>query len=78
MKTEFIYWESAPESIPPQMPIAYVTNQAQSAWLNLRSQPSTQAEVLGKYYNGDRVTVIGQVDDWYHVKTNDIIWFYAF
>lgn len=37
MKTEFIYWGSDPESIPPQMPIAYVTNQAQSAWLNLRS-----------------------------------------
>lgn len=71
MKTEFIYWGSDPESIPPQTPVAYVTNQAQSSWLNLRSQPSTQAEVLGKYYNGDRVTVIGQVNDWYHVKAND-------
>ena len=71
MKTEFLYFGSDPESIPPQTPIAYVTNNAKNAWLNLRSQPSTQAEVLGRYYNGDKVTVIGKVNDWYHVKTND-------
>lgn len=71
MKTEFLYFGDSPESVPPQTPIAYVTNQSQYAWLNLRSQPSTQAEVLGKYANGDRVTVIGKVDDWYHVKAND-------
>ena len=71
MKTEFLYFGSDPESIPPQTPIAYVTNNAKNAWLNLRSQPSTEAEMLGKYYNGDRVTVIGKVNDWYHVKAND-------
>ena len=27
--------------------------------------------MLGRYYNGDKVTVIGKVNDWYHVKTND-------
>ena len=71
MKTEFLYFGSDPESIPPQTPIAYVTNNEKNAWLNLRSQPSTEAEVLGKYYNGDRVTVIGKVNDWYHVKANN-------
>lgn len=71
MKTEFLYFGSDPESIPPQTPIAYVTNNEKNAWLNLRSQPSTEAKVLGKYYNGDRVTVIGKVNDWYHVKANN-------
>ncbi len=72
MKTEFLYFGSDPESIPPQTPIAYVTNNEKNAWLNLRSQPSTEAKVLGKYYNGDRVTVIGKVNDWYHVKANNM------
>lgn len=71
MKTEFLYLGSDPASIPSQTPIAYVTNNKKNAWLNLRSQPSLEADVLGKYYNGDRVTVIGKVDDWYHVKAND-------
>ena len=71
MKTEFLYLGSDPASIPSQTPIAYVTNNEKNAWLNLRSQPSLEADVLGKYYNGDRVTVIGKVDDWYHVKAND-------
>ena len=71
MKTESLYLGSDPASIPSQTPIAYVTNNEKNAWLNLRSQPSLEADVLGKYYNGDRVTVIGKVDDWYHVKAND-------
>ena len=71
MKTEFLYLGSDPASISSQTPIAYVTNNEKNAWLNLRSQPSLEADVLGKYYNGDRVTVIGKVDDWYHVKAND-------
>lgn len=75
MKSASLYWGDAPQSVPPQTPIAYVTNNAKDAWLNLRSQPSTQAEVLGKFYNGDRVTVIGQVDDWCHVKAGSVYGF---
>lgn len=75
MKTEFLYFGSHPESIPPRTPVAYVSNSTKEAWLNLRALPSLQGDVLGKYDNGDRVLVLGQVNDWYHVKAGDVYGF---
>ena len=33
------------------------------------------AQVLGRYSNGDIVTMLGIVDDWYHVKAGDLYGF---
>lgn len=74
MKTEFLYFGSDPESIPPQTPIAYVTNNEKNAWLNLRSQPSTEAEVLGKYYSPSTIyhKSAGGYSATYHLESYSI------
>lgn len=75
MKSEFLYRDTAPDSIVPQMPSAVVTNPTLNGWLNLRNEPSLDAQVLGRFYNGDTVTILGVVDNWYHVKAGDIYGF---
>lgn len=71
MKSEFLYKGSDPASIAPRTPIMAVTNNSLNAWLNLRSEPSMDSQVLGRFYNGDRVTLLGIIDNWYHVKAGD-------
>lgn len=63
MKSEFL----TKDIIQSEMPVMVVNNAKATAWLNLRSRPSMDAEVLGSYYNGEVVTVLGSVDDWHHV-----------
>lgn len=67
MKSEFL----TKDIIKSEMPTMVVNNAKATAWLNLRSRPSLDAEVLESYYNGEVVTVMGTVDDWYHVKLAD-------
>ena len=40
-------------------------------WLRLRSAPSYDATILGKYYTGTVVEIISTSGDWYNVKTSD-------
>ncbi|MBR4067029.1 MAG: leucine-rich repeat protein [Clostridia bacterium] len=35
--------------------------------LNLRAEPSTNSERLGKYFSGTQVRILGEEGDWYHV-----------
>lgn len=67
MKSEFL----TKDAMKSEMPIMVVNNAKATAWLNLRSRPSLDAEVIKHYYNGEVVTVMGAVDDWYHVKLAD-------
>lgn len=40
--------------------------------LNLRSFPSTNAEIIGKLPNGAKLNIYGQTGNWYVVKYNDL------
>lgn len=41
--------------------------------LNVRSEPSTSGEIVGKLYNNDKVTIIGQaLDGWYRIETEQL------
>lgn len=39
--------------------------------LNLRTEPSTKAQIIGKLNTGDKVTIIKEEGDWYFVTTKD-------
>lgn len=71
MKSEFLYKGNDPSSVAPRTPMAAVTNNSLNGWLNLRSEPSMDGQVLGRFYNGDMVTILGVIDEWYHVKVKD-------
>lgn len=77
MKSEFLYHGNDSSSVVPHMPSAAVTNNSANGWLNLRSEPSLDAEVCGRFYNGDTVTILGVLDGWYHVKIDDLYGFMA-
>ncbi len=47
-----------------------VTNPRATQYLNLRQYPSTQAPVLGIFYNGARFNVLSAMDGWYQVEMN--------
>ena len=47
----------------------------QGSRLNIRSRPSLDAQVLAQIPNGERVTVIEQVGNWYVIEYNGIIGF---
>lgn len=41
--------------------------------LNVRSEPSTAGEIIGKLQNDNEVTIIGEVqNNWYHIETDDL------
>jgi uncharacterized protein YgiM (DUF1202 family) len=71
MKKEFLYKGNDPGYVVVRTPIMVVNNANSTAWLNLRGKPSLEADVLGKYRNGEIATVLGEVDGWYHVKLDD-------
>ena len=77
MKSEFLYHGNDSSSVVPHMPSAAVTNNSANGWLNLRSGPSLDAEVYGRFYNGDTVTILGVLDGWCHVKAGDLYGFMA-
>ena len=47
--------------------IAQVSN-----YVNLRSQPSEEGEVLGKLYNNSAATIIATEGDWYKIKSGTV------
>ena len=40
-------------------------------WLRLRTAPSYDATVIGKYYTGTKVEILGTRGNWYNVRTPD-------
>lgn len=66
VKSDFL--EINPSNPPASaMPIMTVSNPPPTRYLNIRAEPSTNAESLGKYPNGTAVTVMGYSDQWAHV-----------
>ena len=49
----------------------------QSGRLNIRSKPSLSAPVLTQAYNGAKITVLGQWEDWYVVNYNGTVGYAA-
>lgn len=47
--------------------IAQVTN-----YVNLRSEPSEEGEILGKLYNNSAATVLEVAGDWYKIKSGNV------
>ncbi len=44
-----------------------------SGSLNIRNAPSTNAQIIGKLTNGDLVTVLEIENDWYRIRSSDIV-----
>jgi len=60
--------------VMPQQETAAVVS-VQSGNLNLRSRPTTSANVIARMPNGSRVTVLGQRQDWATVAFQDMVGF---
>ena len=45
-----------------------------SDYLNVRNQPLINAQIVGKLYSNDQVTIHGYVHDWYMISTNMDKW----
>ena len=41
--------------------------------LNLRAEPSRDADILGEYRKGDRLEILEEVDEWYKVDINGTV-----
>ena len=41
--------------------------------LNLRAEPSRDADILGEYHKGDRLEILDEVDEWYKVDINGTV-----
>jgi cell wall-associated NlpC family hydrolase len=43
-----------------------------SFYVNMRSEPNEESEILGKIYNNSAATILETVDDWYLVKSGSV------
>ena len=59
--------QQANQSEYANIAIAQVSN-----YVNVRSTPSEEGEVLGKLYNNSAATVVGQEGDWYHITSGSV------
>ncbi|MCD7957209.1 MAG: C40 family peptidase [Lachnospiraceae bacterium] len=41
-------------------------------YINVRSDASTDGEVVGKIYNNNSVTILGQLGDWYEIQSGNV------
>lgn len=58
--------------LEPQSPRPAVVD-VSWGYLNIREKPSTSAAVLAKAYDGTRLTVLNQWEDWYVVKLDGMV-----
>ena len=49
----------------------------QSTPLNIRCRPSTQSQVITQAQKGEKLTVLGQWEDWYVVEVRGVIGYAA-
>ncbi len=70
---ENLLFGQAFEEGAPFLPEMVVANRSKGAWLNLRERPSLESPALGKYADGQLVTVYGIMKggEWAHVSTAD-------
>ncbi len=58
--------------VPPQPRQNGIVN-INSGYLNIRNRPNTSADIIGRAYNNNPVTVLGRYRDWYTINYNDIV-----
>lgn len=72
IKSEYLHFENDPGSVTSQQPIGIVNNKNSNNWVNLRPDPNSKYAAIGKFYNGDAVTILGETaTHWYYVKAGD-------
>lgn len=72
MQKRFLAFGAEQGSVQPAQPLMTVHNESASAWLNLREEPSQNSRVLGQFFNGKQVTVLGDLGDWLHVEVDGV------
>ena len=58
------------ENQPMPMKTGVVTTQNSN--LNLRAEPSVDAQIIGRIPNGSKIKILGTVDNWYLTSWNGI------
>lgn len=72
MKTEFLFTGTGPNSVISRQPTGIVNNRKGSTWVNLRSDPSLDAQVASTLNNGTVLTILGETDThWYYVNVGN-------
>jgi len=73
IKSEFLQFGTNANTVTPKQPIGTVSNKNSNTWTNLRSDPSLNADVVKRLYNGDTATILGEtVTKWYYVNVGDV------
>lgn len=75
MKSQYLYRGNDPGSVISTIPTALVVNPTPTSWLNMRDEPTMAGQVVGRLYNGDKVSVLGGTEEWCHVKTGNLAGF---
>ena len=69
IKSEYLQFGANASAVIAKQPIGVITNNNANTWTNLRRDPSLEADVVKRLYNGDRVAVLGEtVTKWYYVN----------
>ena len=63
---------AAPALTPEQQEWSNKVMANVAEFLNVRSQPDENAEVIGKLYRGDRADLTEQLDGWYHIVSGNV------
>lgn len=48
-----------------------VSNVSEDSYINIRSEPSTESEIVGKLYSESAVTVLGTEGEWYQIHSGN-------
>ncbi len=65
--TDFLNTEIVSKSSDIATPVLTITN-SQGTGINMRQEPSEKSTVLGLFQNGDQITVLAVLRDWYFVQ----------
>lgn len=65
--------------IPAEVPVEEVKSEYENVavsrcddYVNVRSMPSTDGEIVGKIYDGCAATILEHVDDWYKIESGTV------
>lgn len=71
MKSQYLKWGNEQDKIESKQPTGVVKTKS---WVNFRSWPSLQAEILGKLGNGTTMIIHGEtVSHWYYATIEDTV-----
>ena len=68
MMSRYLRWGDEADAVMPRQPAGWVSA---PNYANLRTGPSTEYQLAGRAYGGDRVTILGETaEHWYYVDLN--------